>query len=116
MNFELSVLHFTDMTVDQRAELKANGCTYIRRLNLWLYEGDWDICFEKTDNIIEVGKVILEQIPNYLERELLITVAKQLKIDPMQTYVPTDLKTKEQRTFDARQIGEWTNPDLKTKE
>ena len=84
--FLLSALHFNGITDSQREELEANECTYLRRLNLWLFEGDWDVAFEDTSNITEVGQVILGCIPDYSRAELLEEVANQLGIDKMKTW------------------------------
>ena len=87
MEFLLHALHFNKISDSQRKELKANDCTYLARLNLWLFEGDWDVCFEDLEGITEVGTVILGSIPDYKKKELIEEVAAQLNIDSKLSWV-----------------------------
>lgn len=91
MEFYLQVLHFSDITTEQRAELKANECTYVRRLNLWLFEGDWEFTFPQ-NNVTHVGEVILRSIPSYYVKQLTESVAAQLLIHPQCTFTPNRIK------------------------
>lgn len=90
MEFLVQVLHFANISDSQREELKANECTYLRRLNLWLFEGDWDLCFEDLKGITRVGEVVIESIPNYTQQKLVKEVAAQLSIDPKLSWTPKE--------------------------
>lgn len=80
VEFEVNVLKIDGVTLpdELRKELLANA-TYIRKLNVWLFEGDWEICLLPWKESIKcLGEIFMPAYGGWSQKRLSDFVESEL--------------------------------------